>query len=262
MIMDDDNLESDTDTVDDSQSSSDTDNVIQLRPRHDGTALIVGAASTAEPGDNLTPDGLPRLSHEHPLPEISREAAPLEHQIQALLFVASTPLTVETISQATCASEEDVHGCLLDLMTEWSNERSGIVLERVAGGWALRTSDTVADAVARLYEPPADTRLTPAALETLAVVAYLQPISRPDVARIRGVSVDAAMTSLLDRGFVEEAGRSQTGAVQFRTTALFERAFGLSGVGELPAIEGFIPGQDDVDELRAQLEQMAAARVE
>ena len=87
-------------------------------------------------------------------------------------------------------------------------------------------------------------------------------MSRPDIAKIRGVSVDAAMTGLLERGLVEEAGRSDTGAVLFRTTAHFERAFGLSSLDAMPAIEGFGPDEHEVARMRDQLEKMAAARVE
>ena len=87
-------------------------------------------------------------------------------------------------------------------------------------------------------------------------------MSRPDLAKIRGVSVDAAVNGLLERGFVEEAGRGETGAVLFRTTAHFERSFGLANLGALPAIEGFAPTDDDVSRMKVQLERMAEARVE
>ena len=110
--------------------------------------------------------------------------------------------------------------------------------------------------------PQGDAKLSPSALETLAIVAYVQPISRPDIAKIRGVSVDAAMNGLMERGLVEEAGRSESGAVLFRTTAHFERAFGLESIGALPELEGFGPDEAEVARLREQLEQMAAARVD
>jgi segregation and condensation protein B len=223
-------------------------NVISLSDRRQAAAAV----DTEE----TLPHDLPEDDDEH------EEGAPLEHELEALLFVSSTPLTAEMLATATQRSVGEIELTLLNMMQRFSDATSGIVLERVAGGWALRASDYVKDALARLYEPQADTKLTPAALETLAVVAYLQPISRPDVARIRGVSVDAAMSSLLERGFVEEAGRSETGAVQFRTTALFERSFGLPSVGSLPTLDGFAPSDEDVQRLREQLEQMAAARVE
>ena len=223
------------------------DNVVTLRPR---TAV---PSNEPDPGADATVDAIDSL----PTPD-----APLEHQLEALLFVSPTPLSTESLSEATDTDPDDLQDCLIDMMGQYSEGRSGIVLERVSGGWAFRASDRTRDQLARLLRPQADTKLSPSALETLAIVAYTQPISRPDVARVRGVSVDAAMSSLLERGFVEEAGRSETGAVQFRTTALFERAFGLSSIGALPELEGFAPSNDDVDRLRTQLEQMASARVE
>lgn len=237
----------DTDVMETIEAPPTQTNVISLSERRQ-------AAGTAEAEETLP----------HDLPEDDEDdsGAPLEHELEALLFVSATPVTAQALAQATERSTEEVEITLLGMMQRFSDATSGIVLERVAGGWALRASDRARDALARLYEPQADTKVTPAALETLAVVAYLQPISRPDVARIRGVSVDAAMSNLLERGFVEEAGRSETGAVQFRTTALFERAFGLPSVGSLPTLDGFAPSDEDVQRLREQLEQMAAARVE
>lgn len=223
-------------------------NVIELRPRSGaGGGVHIVPVVRHEPGD----------VREERTPE-----APLEHQLEALLFVSPTPLTVEALAGATGEDPDDLSDCLIDMMSRYAEGTSGIVLERVAGGWAFRASDRTRDQLAQLIRPQADTKLSPSALETLAIVGYLQPISRPDVARIRGVSVDAAMSSLLERGFVEEAGRSESGAVLFRTTALFERAFGLSSIGALPDLEGFGPSDDERARLREQLEQMAAARVD
>jgi segregation and condensation protein B len=220
-------------------------NVIAFRRRPEGGATV---------GPMRTSGGVGEASDE-------QEPA-LEHQLEALLFVSPTPLTTEALAEATDTDPDDLQDCLLDMMQQYSEGRCGIVLERVAGGWAFHASDRTRTQLLRLMRPQADTRVSPSSLETLAIVAYLQPISRPDVAKIRGVSVDAAMTGLMERGFVEEAGRSDTGAVLFRTTALFERAFGLSSIGALPELEGFTPSEDDVARLREQLESMAAARVE
>ncbi|MBC7462604.1 MAG: SMC-Scp complex subunit ScpB [Thermoleophilia bacterium] len=188
--------------------------------------------------------------------------APLEHQLEALLFVSPTPLTTKQLAELTEQDEEDLHECLVDMMQAWGEGARGIVLERVAGGWAFRASDRCREQLARLVRPQGDTRLSPSALETLSIVAYLQPVSRPDIAKIRGVSVDAAMTGLIERGLVEEAGRSDSGAVLFRTTAHFERAFGLESLNTLPPIEGFGPGEEELDRMREQLEKMASARME
>ncbi|MCW2974281.1 MAG: chromosome segregation and condensation protein ScpB [Thermoleophilia bacterium] len=188
--------------------------------------------------------------------------APLEHQLEALLFVSPTPLTTKQLAELTEQDEEDLHECLVDMMQAWGEGARGIVLERVAGGWAFRASDRCREQLSRLVRPQGDSRLSPSALETLAIVAYLQPVSRPDIAKIRGVSVDAAMTGLTERGLVEEAGRSESGAVLFRTTAHFERAFGLESLNTLPPIEGFGPGADELERMREQLEKMASARME
>jgi segregation and condensation protein B len=237
-----------TTTTPEADEATDSDNVVAFRPRAAAPADQAGSHTGAQ-------------SHTH-APAPAGNGMPLEQTLEALLFVSPTPLTVGALAEATEQDEEVVEECLLDMLQRWSDASSGIVLERVAGGWAFRASDHARDALARLLKPQADTRISPSALETLAVVAYLQPVSRPDVARIRGVSVDAAMSNLLERGFVEEAGRSESGAVQFRTTPLFERAFGLSSVGSLPELEGFAPDAEGVERLRSQLESMASARVD
>lgn len=237
-------------------TSSDS-NVIEFRPR---AVDDLEAHEAARAVDATV--GAPAADAGREARVTAIDAAPLEHVLEAMLFVSPTPLTLEALAEAADEDADDVQQCLLEMMQAYSDSSHGIVLERVSGGWAFRATDRARDALTRLFKPQADTKLSPSALETLAICAYLQPISRPDVARIRGVSVDAAMASLLEKGFVEEAGRGESGAVLFRTTALFERAFGLSSVKALPELEGFGPSDDDVARLREQLEQMAAARVE
>lgn len=227
--------------------TTDGTNVVELRPRAEGPAAEL--RPTAQVQERVRPD--------EDVPE-----AALEQQLEALLFVSPTPLTTAQLAEITEQDEDDLHECLVDMMQMWSEGQRGIVLERVAGGWAFRASDRCRVQLARLTRPQGDSRLSPSAIETLAIVAYLQPISRPDIAKIRGVSVDAAMTGLLERGMVEEAGRSESGAVLFRTTAHFERAFGMQGIGSLPELEGFGPGDEELARMKEQLEKMAAARVE
>lgn len=235
-------------------------NVITLRPRavEQQTAQGDGMDASDPRGDGAGSDA--------PVAELRRtppaSAAPLEHQIEALLFVSPTPLTTAQLAEVTDEHEDDLHDCLLDLMQSYAEGSRGIVLERVAGGWAFRAADSCAEQLRRLVRPQGDAKLSPSALETLAIVAYIQPVSRPDIAKIRGVSVDAAMNGLMERGLVEEAGRSESGAVLFRTTAHFERAFGLESIGSLPELESFGPDEAEVARLREQLEQMAAARVD
>lgn len=218
--------------------------------RHDANVIELRPRARAPHQEDLPVDPTPKLPDG------------LLQQVEALLFVSSTPMKTSALAAAVDEDEQVVEHALLELMQQFAEPARGIVLERVADGWAFRAADAARDALARMYSPTADTKLSPAAAETLAIVAYLQPVSRPEIARIRGVSVDAAVSNLLDRGFVEEAGRSETGAVRFRTTAAFERAFGLPSLAALPALEGFGPGEDETARLREQLEKMAAARVD
>jgi segregation and condensation protein B len=236
--------------VDEQQEGADT-NVVALRPR-----------GTDAPGDEQQAD-LEQAPVAQLRPTASEPVGPaLEHQLEALLFVSPTPLTTAQLAEFTDQDEDDLHECLVDMMQVWADGSRGIVLERVAGGWAFRAADGCEAVLRRMTRPQGDTKLSPSAVETLAIVAYLQPVSRPDLAKIRGVSVDAAMNGLMERGFIEEAGRSESGAVLFRTTAHFERAFGLSSLGALPELDGFAPGDEEVARMKEQLEKMAEARVE
>ena len=123
----------------------------------------------------------------------------------------------------------------------------------MAGGHTLAADPVAEDAARRLLSKPRTPPLTQAQAETLAIVAYLQPVSRPEVARIRGVSSESAVATLTERGLIEESGRSRFGAVVYRTTALFEKLFGLSGLDELPDASRFDPSPEDERELRQRL---------
>ena len=162
----------------------------------------------------------------------------LARTLEALLVVASSPLSVEELAAAADDEPERVEDALRLVSECFAEERSGIVLEHVAGGWAFRAGREEAAACARLSERPAQRNLSQAALETLAIIAYLGPCSRPDIARIRGVAADSAVANLLERGLIAEAGRDQGvgGAVRYRTTPLFERVFGLESLSELPRL--------------------------
>ncbi len=164
----------------------------------------------------------------------------LTYTVEALLFVASGPLTVDELAAAAEAPPERVERAIDALAERHSEGRSGVVLERVSGGYALRAAASCATACARLLDRDVDRPLSQAALETLAIVAYAGPVSRPEIARIRGVAADAAVASLQERGLIEEAGRATTpgSAVLYRTTTLFDRIFGLAdGRASLPPIE-------------------------
>jgi segregation and condensation protein B len=192
-----------------------------------------------------------RLIASNPLDRLART-------LEALLVVASAPLSAADLASAADDDPERVETALGLLRERFSEGRSGIVLEQVAGGYAFRASREASDACARLFERPVERGLSQAALETLAVVAYLGPCSRPEIARIRGVAADSAVASLLERGLIAEAGRENApgGAVRYRTTPLFERVFGLESLAALPRLDDL----GDGEELRERLLEVASAR--
>jgi segregation and condensation protein B len=183
----------------------------------------------------------------------------LARTLEALLVVASAPLGVDELAAAADDDESRIESALELLAERFREGRSGIVLEHVAGGYAFRASREEAPACARLVERPVERGLSPAALETLAVAAYLGPVSRPEVARLRGVAADTVVAGLVERGLLTEAGRESGvgGAVRYRTTELFERIFGLESLSALPRLDDL---GDDADSIRARLETVAAQR--
>ena len=181
----------------------------------------------------------------------------LARSIEALLVVASQPLSLEELVEATADEPDRVETALGLLAERYREGRSGIVLERVAGGYALRAARDAAEACARLFERPVEKGLSQAALETVAIVAYLGPVSRPDIARLRGVAADSVVAGLVERGLIAEAGREEGGAVRYKVTPLFERVFGLESLSELPRLDDL---GADPDEIRGRLEQVAQIR--
>ena len=193
-----------------------------------------------------------RLISANPLDQLARV-------VEALLVVASAPLSVADLAAAAEEDEERVETALRLLRERYRDGRSGIVLEHVAGGYAFRAAREAAAACERLFERPVQRGLSQAALETLAIVAYLGPCSRPEIARIRGVAADSTVAALVERGLVAEAGRDDApgGAVRYRTTALFERVFGLETLSELPRLDDL---GGDVDTIRERLHAVAEKR--
>jgi segregation and condensation protein B len=183
----------------------------------------------------------------------------LARTLEALLVVAAAPLSLDDLAAATEEDPERIETALRLVAERYAEGRSGIVLEQVAGGWAFRASRDAADACARLFERPVQRGLSQAALETLAIVAYLGPCTRPEVARIRGVAADSAVAGLLERGLIAEAGRDDGagGAVRYRTTPLFERVFGLQSLSELPRLDDL---GDDAEAIRERLNAVADQR--
>jgi segregation and condensation protein B len=192
-----------------------------------------------------------RLVTANPLDQLART-------LEALLVVASAPLAVAELAAAADDDPERVELALALLSERYQEGRSGIVLEVVAGGWAFRASRDAAEACGRLFERPVQRGLSQAALETLAIVAYLGPCTRPEIARIRGVAADSAVAGLVERGLITEAGRDDGtgGAIRYRTTPMFERVFGLESLSQLPRLDDL----GDVDDLRERLHAVAEQR--
>jgi segregation and condensation protein B len=195
-----------------------------------------------------------RLISTNPLDQLAKT-------IEALLVVASAPLSAQELAEAANDDVERVEAALGLVGERYREGRSGVVVEHVAGGWAFRASREAADACARLLERPAQRNLSQAALETLAIVAYLGPCTRPDVARIRGVAADSAVANLVERGLITESGREDAagGAIRYRTTPLFERVFGLESLSALPRLDDLGASTDEIrDRLHAVAEKRTA----
>jgi segregation and condensation protein B len=182
--------------------------------------------------------------------------------VEALLFLSPEPVSAAELAEAIEVDEESVAGALDELEKRLEGDGRGIRLRRVAGGFAMSAIPDAEDAARRLLAKPRTPPLTQAQAEVLAIVAYLQPVSRPEIARIRGVSSDSAVGSLTERGLIEERGRTQFGAVTYGSTALFEKLFGLSGLDALPDPAQFDPTPEDERELRERLLKAGEQRVE
>jgi segregation and condensation protein B len=182
----------------------------------------------------------------------------LAASVEALLFLAAEPVTLEELADALQVEEAAVGAALRELRA--SLDDRGLVLREVAGGWALASHPDVEEAARRLLARPRTSALTPAQAETLAIVAYLQPVSRPEVARIRGVASESATSALVERGLIEESGRSQFGAVLYRTTPLFLKLFGLRSTDDLPDPAQWDPTPEEAGALRERLLRAGEAR--
>ena len=184
----------------------------------------------------------------------------IERELEALLFLAAEPVPVDELADALRVDEDEVEAGLRALAA--ALEGRGVVLRRLAGGWTLASHPDAEEAARRLLARPRTPALTPAQAETLSIVAYLQPVSRPEVARIRGVASESAAAALAERGLVEEAGRSQFGAVLYRTTPLFLKLFGLESVDDLPDPAQWDPTPEDQAALRDRLLRAGEARAD
>jgi segregation and condensation protein B len=197
-------------------------------------------------------------AHERQLQVVANPVDRLARTLEGLLVVASQPLSLAELAEAAADEPDRIETSLGLLAERYREGRSGIVLERVAGGYAFRAARDAAEACARLFERPAERGLSQAALETLAIVAYLGPVSRPDIARLRGVVADSVVAGLVERGLIAESRREEGGAVRYRVTPLFERVFGLESLSELPRLDDL---GGDAEELQARLADVAGRRL-
>jgi segregation and condensation protein B len=178
--------------------------------------------------------------------------------VEALLFLSPEPVALAELAEACEAEAVDIEVALAELAESLAGR--GVVLREVAGGWTLATDPLAEEAARRLLARPRTPPLTPAQAEALAIVAYLQPVSRPEMTRIRGVASESATATLLERGLIEEAGRSPFGAVLYRTTPRFLKLFGLRALDDLPDVAQWDPSPDEEAELRERLLRAGEAR--
>jgi len=182
--------------------------------------------------------------------------AELRPSLEALLMVADQPMDVATLASAVGHTSDDVEAALAALAEEYTQQGRGFELRNVAGGWRFYTREEYAAVVEAHVLEGQQARLTQAALETLAVVAYKQPVSRARVSAIRGVNVDGVMRTLLTRGLVEEAGQDESsGAHLYRTTNYFLERIGVTSLDELPELAPYLPDMDDMEDELAAMAQ-------
>lgn len=216
--------------------------VVDLRDGARGTHATAGTDGRPGGPEDAAPEETGPAVHD--LPGGVRAA------LEAVLMVADEPVPEPRLAAALDVPVAAVARHLAELALEYTTQQRGFVLRRVAGGWRVFSSPDHAEVVHRFLLDGQTSKLSQAALETLAIVAYRQPVSRARVGAIRGVNVDAVMRTLVARGMVEESGQDrETGAILYRTTDLFLQKIGLTTVEDLPDLAPFLPGADMLDEL-------------
>ena len=194
---------------------------------------------------------------------MGHDVSEVRRALEAILLVAEEPVEPHLLAQLLEVSPTRVEELCAALAASYEVEERGFVLARVAGGYRLQTHPDLAPYVERFVLDGQPARLSGAALETLAVVAYRQPVSRPQVASIRGVNADAVMRTLAHRGYIEEVGRDPGPgqAVLYGTTSLFLEKLGLDSLADLPSLSGFVPGPEVVEAIERSLGVTAAEGV-
>lgn len=224
--------------------------------------------------DNLQPgpegeptDPVDGVEQAHVVDELEQDGetlpiplAELKPALEAVLMVADQPLDHLTLATAVGYPAAEVQEALHALAAEYAEQGRGFDLRNVAGGWRYYTREDLAPVVEKFVLDGQQARLTQAALETLAVVAYKQPVSRARVSAIRGVNVDGVMRTLVSRGLVEEAGHdAETTATLYRTTSYFLERIGVTSLEDLPELAPFLPDMGELDDLDARAEVAEAA---
>lgn len=179
-----------------------------------------------------------------PLPGTGESSSGLWPALEAILLVADEPVPENTLAQVLEVAQAEISTALEALAASYSEQGRGFELRKVAGGWRYYTRAELSPLVEKFVRDGQEVRLTQAALETLAVVAYRQPVSRVQVSAVRGVNCDSVMRTLVLRGLVEEAGTDhESGAILFRTTTYFLERLGLADLDQLPELAPFLPDQ-------------------
>jgi segregation and condensation protein B len=178
----------------------------------------------------------------------------LNRSLEAILMVVDEPVSELILAQITETPTEMVISALQELAHDYEESGRGFELRQISGGWRFYSHPDLSPIVEKFVLDGQQSRLTQAALETLAVIAYRQPVSRARVSAIRGVNVEAVMKTLVTRGLVEESGiEHETGAILYSTTSFFLEKLGLNNVNDLPALAPFLPDVDALDEVLSTL---------
>jgi len=212
-----------------------------------------------KPGNPEVPEASTEASPEVST-EVSAEASPgLRASLEAILLVADEPVPVVVLAQVLEQPRNEISDLLQAMAASYTDEARGFDLREVAGGWRFYTREDYAPIVERFISDGQEVRLTQAALETLAVVAYRQPVSRARVSAVRGVNCDGVMRTLVLRGLTTESGTDpETGAILYRTTDYFLERLGLASLDDLPDLAPFLPENiEDIEDENTRLSRRA-----
>ncbi|MCA1839354.1 MAG: SMC-Scp complex subunit ScpB [Actinomycetota bacterium] len=181
--------------------------------------------------------------------------SPLKQIIEAVLFVADEPVATADLAVLLEVPASDIESELIELGADYDKNRRGIVLRNIAGGWRLTTHPDAAGFLERFISENRSSRMSQAALETLSIIAYRQPVSRGQIAEIRGVSSEGVLRTLLLRGVIEEVGRDEGPgqAILYGTTTTFLERMGLASLADLPSLPQFMPDTQEVERMESGL---------